>query len=95
VDRLLDLSNYSIQARSCPYAKNQLLAHHFGKKNQLLALKNIITDMGRIPLFSVKLIIIITCFICNLVEAVKKSEVVINQLSSERNDQSVWDPIVI
>jgi hypothetical protein len=39
------------QARSCPYAKNQLLAHHFGKKNQLLALKNIITDMGRIPLF--------------------------------------------
>jgi hypothetical protein len=42
----------SLQARSCPYAKNQLLAHHFGKKKQLLALKNIITDMGRIPLFS-------------------------------------------
>jgi hypothetical protein len=40
-----------VQARSCPYAKNQLLAHHFGKKNQLLALKNITTDMGRIPLF--------------------------------------------
>jgi len=40
------------QARSCPYAKNQLLAHHFGKKKFfLLALKNIITDMGRIPLF--------------------------------------------
>jgi hypothetical protein len=34
------------QARSCPYAKNQLLAHHFGKKKQLLALQNIITDMG-------------------------------------------------
>jgi hypothetical protein len=42
---------YINQARSCPCAKNQLLAHHFGKKNQLLALKNIITDMGRIPLF--------------------------------------------
>ena len=42
-----------VQARSCPYAKNQLLAHHFGKKNQLLALKNITTDMGRIPLFSI------------------------------------------
>jgi hypothetical protein len=38
--------------RSCLYAKNQLLAHHFGKtKLFLLALKNIITDMGRIPLF--------------------------------------------
>ena len=23
----------SDQARSCPYAKNQLLAHHFGQKN--------------------------------------------------------------
>ena len=32
---------------------------------------------------------IITCFICNLVEAVKESEVVINQLTSERNDQTV------
>jgi hypothetical protein len=43
----------SLQARSCPYAKNILLAHHFGKKkNVMLALKNIITDMGRIPLFS-------------------------------------------
>jgi hypothetical protein len=40
------------QARSCLYAKNQLLAHHFGKKKKLLlALKNIITDMGRISLF--------------------------------------------
>jgi hypothetical protein len=24
--------NVSYQARSCPYAKNQLLAHHFGNK---------------------------------------------------------------
>jgi hypothetical protein len=27
--------------------------------------------------------------------AVKEIEVVINQLTSERNDQTVWDPIVI
>jgi hypothetical protein len=27
----------------------------------------------------------------DLVEAVKESEVVINQLTSERNDQTVWD----
>jgi esterase/lipase len=25
-----------LQARSCPYAKNQLLAHHFGKKKIFL-----------------------------------------------------------
>ena len=31
----------------------------------------------------------------DLVEAVKENEVVINQLTSERNDQTVWDPIVI
>jgi hypothetical protein len=35
------------------------------------------------------------CFICDLVEAVKESEIVINQLTSERNDQTVWDPIII
>jgi hypothetical protein len=29
--------NVSYKARSCPYAKNQLLAHHFGKKNVMLA----------------------------------------------------------
>ena len=29
----------------------------------------------------------------NLVEAVKKSDVVINQLTSERNDQTVWDSL--
>ena len=86
----------SFQARSCLYAKNQLLEHHFDKiKMFLLALKNIITDMGRISHFSVKLIIIITCFICDLVEVVKEREVVVNQLTSERNDQTVWDPIVI
>jgi hypothetical protein len=34
-------------------------------------------------------------FICYLVEAVKEREVVIHQLTSERNDQTVWDPIVI
>ena len=28
---------------------------------------------------------------CDLVEAVKESEVVVNQLTSERNDQTVWD----
>jgi hypothetical protein len=61
------------------------------KKKLLLALKNIITDMGRISLFS----IIDNHYICDLVEAVKESEVVINQLTSERNDQTVWDPIVI
>ena len=33
-----------------------------------------------------------TCLICDLVD---ESEVVINQLTSERNDQTVWDPIVI
>ena len=47
--------------------------------------------MGRISLFS----IIDNHYICDLVEAVKESEVVINQLTSERNDQTVWDPIVI
>jgi hypothetical protein len=61
------------------------------KQIVLLALKNIITDMGRIPLLLKRE----TCFICDLVEAVKESEVVINQLTSERNDQTVWDPIVI
>jgi hypothetical protein len=30
---------------------------------------------------------------CDLVEAVKESEVVINQLTSERNDQTVWDSL--
>jgi hypothetical protein len=45
------LISYYHQARSCLYAKNQLLAHHFGKQNVLLALKHIITDMGRISLF--------------------------------------------
>ena len=30
---------------------------------------------------------------CDLVEAVKESEVVINQLISERNDQTVWDSL--
>jgi hypothetical protein len=29
----------------------------------------------------------------DLVEAVKESEVVINQLTSERNDQTVWDSL--
>jgi hypothetical protein len=33
--------------------------------------------------------------ICDLVEVVKENEVVIDQLTSERNDQTVWDPIVI
>ena len=30
-----------------------------------------------------------------MVEAVKEREVVVNQLTSERNDQTLWDPIVI
>jgi hypothetical protein len=30
---------------------------------------------------------------CDLVEAVKENEVVINQLTSERNDQTVWDSL--
>jgi hypothetical protein len=30
---------------------------------------------------------------CDLVEAVKEREVVINQLTSERNDQTVWDSL--
>jgi hypothetical protein len=30
---------------------------------------------------------------CDLVEAVKESEVVINQLTSERNDQTLWDSL--
>jgi hypothetical protein len=29
----------------------------------------------------------------DLVEAVKESEVVINQLTSERNDQTLWDSL--
>jgi hypothetical protein len=33
------------------YAKNILLAHHFGKKKLFACTKNIIIDMGRIPLF--------------------------------------------
>jgi hypothetical protein len=32
---------------------------------------------------------------CACVIEAKESEVVINQLTSERNDQTVWDPIVI
>ena len=30
---------YDYQARSCPYAKNQLLAHHFGKKKSIACAK--------------------------------------------------------
>jgi hypothetical protein len=50
------------------FKKKTRLYHQAKKTNKwtnykiLLALKNIITDMGRIPLFSVQLIIIITCF---------------------------------
>ena len=43
-----------VQARSCLYAKNQLLAHHFGKKKiVLLALKNILLTWEESHFFSV------------------------------------------
>jgi hypothetical protein len=43
--------------------------------------------------FTVLPLLLNTLRILVLVEALKESEVVINQLTSERNDQAVWDPI--
>jgi hypothetical protein len=59
---------YDIRRVAAFTQKNQLLAHHFGKKKLFACTKKYYYWHGKNPTFSVWLIIIITCFICDLVE---------------------------